>query len=104
MYFEAEFRLPLLKRKEIVLIWELDGKPLGFSSVNKIIFGREAYMHLHILREDMRNCSYRVACVMKSAALYFDTISLMPLFYDASGKLIRKNIVFSPKSLQLRGT
>ncbi len=36
------------EKKSYCIIWLVDGSPVGHSNVNKIIFGEEASMHLHI--------------------------------------------------------
>src|ERR1700722_20418759 len=38
-------------KKSYCLIWVVDEKPIGHSNVNKIVFGSEAFMHLHIWYE-----------------------------------------------------
>src|SRR5437762_10286855 len=41
-------------KKSYCIIWQVDNKPIGHSNINKIIFGQEAYMHLHIWYADIR--------------------------------------------------
>ena len=36
------------EKKSYCIIWLLDDEPIGHSNVNRILFGEEAYMHLHI--------------------------------------------------------
>src|SRR5678816_4397964 len=40
------------EKKAYAIIWEIDGKAAGHSNVNKIIFGKEAYMHLHLWNDN----------------------------------------------------
>src|SRR4051812_4849628 len=40
------------EKKSYCIIWLIDDKPVGHSNVNKIIFGEEAYMHLHLWHAD----------------------------------------------------
>ena len=44
----------LEERPSYCLIWENDGVPIGHCNVSKIVFGKEAYMHLHIWKKEDR--------------------------------------------------
>src|SRR5579863_5466696 len=52
---ERDEARPLGERENYALVWELDGHAVGFSSLDHIIFGHEAFMHLHILDESLRH-------------------------------------------------
>ena len=43
-----DFSLPIQDKKFYYVLWELNHQPVGHSNINKIIFGQEAYMHLHL--------------------------------------------------------
>lgn len=45
---------PYADRQSYCLVWLLNGEPVGHSNVNKIIYGQEAYMHLHLWVDDVR--------------------------------------------------
>jgi hypothetical protein len=45
---------PYEEKQSYCIIWLLDGKPVGHSNINKIIFGEEASMHLHLWNHDVR--------------------------------------------------
>jgi hypothetical protein len=36
---------------------------IGFSTADKIVFGQEAFMHLHIVNPDLRQIGYGTKCV-----------------------------------------
>ena len=36
------------EKRSYCIIWMMNERPIGHSHFNKIIFGEEAYMHLHI--------------------------------------------------------
>ena len=42
------------KTNSFYLIWELDGKPVGHSNINKISFKKQAFMHLHLWNVEKR--------------------------------------------------
>ncbi|THB74396.1 MAG: hypothetical protein D3926_22165 [Desulfobacteraceae bacterium] len=46
------------EKKFYYVIWELDGCPVGHSNINKITFGKEAYMHLHLWDPMVRSNGY----------------------------------------------
>jgi hypothetical protein len=39
---------PLPEREYHYLVWEVDDRPVGHCNINKITFGRDAYLHLHL--------------------------------------------------------
>ena len=43
------------EKQAYAIIWEMNGQPIGHSNVNKIDFGEEAFMHLHIWQPEHRN-------------------------------------------------
>src|SRR5688572_4798783 len=49
-----EYQKPLADKKFYYVIWQLNGSVVGHSNINKIIFGEEAYMHLHMWQGDNR--------------------------------------------------
>lgn len=42
------------EKKACFVAWIYNGEPVGHSYINKIRFGKEAYIHLHIWRPDLR--------------------------------------------------
>ena len=78
---------PLRDRSAYYTVWESDGKPIGHSNVNKIVFGHEAYMHLHLWNPDERHRGWGVPLVRRSLALFFEQLELRDVFcepYDAN--------------------
>ncbi len=78
--YQEDYSLPLEKRKGMQLLWLGDGKPVGFSSADKIQFGQKANMHLHVLEAEDRNTGIGTECVLRSAALYFELLKLERLY------------------------
>lgn len=77
-----ELALPINQRPGLVLLWLMDGRPVGFSSCDNIKFGDRATMHLHMLTEDGRNKGIGTVFVRKSVAYYFDKLQLEALFSE----------------------
>src|SRR5690349_8156678 len=45
---EEQLRLPYNEKQSYATIWLIDNIPVGHCNINKIVFGSEAYMHLHL--------------------------------------------------------
>lgn len=83
-------------RSFFYLIWLLKKKPVGHSNINKIKFGEEAYMHLHLWRDDKREkgigfefmklCLPYFLTTFKLKRLYCEPYALNP----APNKMLKK--------------
>ena len=80
--YEDEFAQPVEKRTTFTLVWELDNEAVGFSSADRIVFGQEAFMHLHVVRPELRRLGLGTAFVQRSAETYFDVFQLVRLFCE----------------------
>jgi RimJ/RimL family protein N-acetyltransferase len=81
-FYEGDYARPVDERANCSLIWELDGTTVGFSSADRIVFGSEAYMHLHILDPSERRAGLGAQFVRLSAAEYFRVLRLERLFSE----------------------
>lgn len=79
-FYETDYARPISQRLNYSLIWELEHEPVGFSSSDQITFGVQAFMHLHILKPELRKSGLGEAYVRLSAAHYFDVLELQRLF------------------------
>jgi RimJ/RimL family protein N-acetyltransferase len=70
------------EKKYYCLIWLLDGKAIGHSNVNKIIFGQEAFMHLHIWENGIRKKGIGRALVKMSLPLFFKNMELKKIYCE----------------------
>jgi RimJ/RimL family protein N-acetyltransferase len=80
--YEYDYSQPIESRRSFAVIWALEGRPIGFSSVDKIRYGKEAYMHLHIVEPSFRRSGYGSACVQQSVDIYFDMLKLDRLYCE----------------------
>ena len=76
------FALPIEARNFFGIVWEIDGRAAGWSSADKIVFGQEAYMHLHVLDPERRGQGNGTFFVRESAKIYFDTLRIKRLFCE----------------------
>ena len=72
----------LKKKKSYCLIWEYDDKKVGHSNVNKIIFGKEAYMHLHLWIPDTRAKGFGTDYAKESIPVFFNNLQLQKLYCE----------------------
>lgn len=78
----AQIQLPYSQKQSYCSIWELNGNPVGHCNVNKIVFGEEAYMHLHIWYAAERKMGLGVQCIQKSLALFFKNLQLKKIYCE----------------------
>lgn len=72
----------VMEKKFFYVIWLLNAVPIGHSSINKIIFGKEAYMHLHMWESNKRQKGMGVEFIKMSVPYYFDTFKLRKLYCE----------------------
>ncbi len=90
-YYEEDFARPLAERETYNLAWELDGRLVGFSSTDKIEFGEQAFMHLHIVEEPDRRRGLGTEFVRRSVEEYFRTLELRRLFCQPNAYNVAPN-------------
>ena len=70
------------EKKSYCIIWEINGEAVGHSNVNKIVFGEEAYMHLHLWKEGNRTKGFGAALVKMTLPYFFHNLKLKNLFCE----------------------
>lgn len=71
---------PVGSKKLYYVIWEINDIPVGHSNINNIIFGEEAYMHLHMWHSHNRNKGDGSYFIKKFIYYYFQKFKLQKLF------------------------
>jgi len=66
----------------VLVIWLSDDQPIGFSTSDKIIYGEQANMHLHVIDPGRRHQGAGAECVRRSVDLYFEQLQLKRLFCE----------------------
>ncbi len=69
-------------KKSYCIIWQVDGKPIGHSNINKIVFGKEAYMHLHIWRPEERKKGLGTSFIKLTLPWFFEKYKLKKLYCE----------------------
>jgi RimJ/RimL family protein N-acetyltransferase len=70
------------QKKSYCIIWLVDNKPVGHSNINKIIFGEEAYMHLHLWTTGTRQKGLGTTFVKLTLPYYFENFRLKTLYCE----------------------
>ena len=78
----SQIRIPMEKRKSYFLTWLINGEPVGCSNLNQIVFGKQAFMHLHLYHGDNRQKGIGTEFVKKSLPFYFENLHLQQLFCE----------------------
>ncbi len=79
---ENQLKTPYPKKQGYCIIWELDGQAVGHCNTNKIIFGQEAYMHLHLWNSPHRRKGMGEQLVRKSLFYFFKNLEIKVLYCE----------------------
>jgi RimJ/RimL family protein N-acetyltransferase len=80
--YAQDVALPLPQRKGYALVWELDGEPVGFSTLDRLEVGHEARMHLHVTDPARRHAGLGTEFVRRSVDHYFGVLDLQRIFCE----------------------
>jgi RimJ/RimL family protein N-acetyltransferase len=89
--YELDFAQPIEKRRNVLVLWESEATPIGFSSADKIVYGAQAYMHLHVVQPNKRQSGFGEVCVRKSVEIYFDLLKLERLYCEPNAFNVAPN-------------
>lgn len=77
-----QLRQSIPDKKSYCIIWEVDGIPVGHSNINKIQFGQEAYMHLHMWNPSLRQKGMGTELVLMTLPFFFENYQLETLYCE----------------------
>lgn len=77
-----QLSLPVEKKQSYCLIWEVEGQAVGHCNVNKIVYGQEAYMHLHLWDRKIRKKGLGTELVRMSLGIFFEKLQLKNLYCE----------------------
>ena len=89
--FRLETTRPIEQRATIFVIWLADDRPIGFSTSDKIRYGEQANMHLHVTDPERRHQGHGTECVRRSADIYFERLKLKRLFCEPNAFNVAPN-------------
>ena len=73
---------PYPEKQSYAIVWLIDGEPSGHSNINKINFGDEAYMHLHLWNNQSRKKGMGTELVKMTLPNYFNNFNLKNLYCE----------------------
>ena len=82
IFLTKQLALPIQEKQSFCIIWLLDGKAIGHSNINNIIYGKEAYMHLHIWEDAIRKNGLGVSWIKMTVPIFFNKYKLQDLFCE----------------------
>ncbi|WP_198517174.1 GNAT family N-acetyltransferase [Tenacibaculum sp. SZ-18] len=77
---EQQITTPIQEKKSYALIWEENGVQIGHTNANNILFGKEAFMHLHVWDTSKRKKGLGNNLIKKSLPFYFKNLEIETLF------------------------
>ena len=77
-----QLRQSMEEKQSYCIIWQAEGRPVGHCNVNKIIFGEEAYMHLHLWEAGVRTRGLGSALVKMTLPYFFNNLKLKKLYCE----------------------
>ena len=90
-YYEGDYRRPIERRREYALAWELNGKVIGFTTADRIRYGEEAFMHLHLIDATRRDAGLGARFVALSVPRYFEALALERLLCEPNALNVAPN-------------
>lgn len=79
---QKQLQTPIPDKPSFCLIWEANGLPSGHCNINKIVFGKEAFMHLHLWQTTDRQRGMGEHLVRLSLPFFFDLYELQNLYCE----------------------
>ena len=73
---ENQIELPYDQKAALAIVACIDSKTIGHCNVNRIEFGNQAHMHLHIWHPDYRKQGFGKKMVEQALAIFFDRLNL----------------------------
>lgn len=81
-FYAHECAKPAPDRSTVLVVWEVDGLQIGFSTADKIVYGERANMHLHVVDPGHRGSGVGSRAVHETVAFYFEALALERLFCE----------------------
>ena len=75
----------------VLLVWLLGDRRIGFSTADKIRYGEQANMHLHVIEPERRQQGVGAECVRRSVDIYFQRLGLKRLYCEPNAFNVAPN-------------
>jgi len=70
------------EKKAYAIVWLMNNEAIGHCNVNKITFGEEATMHLHIWKQDARQKGIGTSLVKQTLPYFYNNLHLKKLWCE----------------------
>jgi len=70
------------EKKSYCIIWQVDDNPVGHCNVNPVLFGKEAYMHLHLWNMGEREKGFGTELIKMTVPHFFENLQLEQLYCE----------------------
>jgi RimJ/RimL family protein N-acetyltransferase len=90
-FYEEDYSLPLEMRSNYSLVWEIDEVVVGFSTVDNLEYGKQAFMHLHIVHGSHRGRGVGTQFVKRSVLMYLSTLKLRRIYCQPNAYNVAPN-------------
>lgn len=97
----ADLRRNDREKKTFHVAWIHNGEPVGHSNINKIIFGEEAYIHLHMWRPILRKAGIGTEFFVQSTQMFIDRFRLKRLICEPWAENLAPNRVLLKAGFKL---
>lgn len=98
---EFELNKPYAEKEFYYVIWLLDNLPIGHSNINKIEFGKDATMHLHLWKNDKRKNGLGFDFLRLTIPYYFKNFKLEKLICEPYSENVAPNKVLKKLGFEL---
>lgn len=79
---QQQLSLSYKEKLSYAVIWLVNGQPSGHSNINKIIYGKEAFMHLHLWNSKNRRKGFGTEMVKMTIPYFFKNYKLEKLICE----------------------
>ncbi|HTA28729.1 MAG TPA: GNAT family protein [Bacteroidia bacterium] len=70
------------EKQSYCIIWEVDGKAMGHCNINPVVFGEEAFIHLHLWKSDIRKKGIGTELVKMTLPYFFNNMQLKKIYCE----------------------
>lgn len=81
-YLTAQCETPVEQRDSYCIIWQKNNIPIGHSNTRPTIFGKEAFMHLHLWNKETRRKGFGYELVKLTLPCFFENLKLKDLYCE----------------------
>lgn len=99
-----QIEMPIKEKQSYALIWLINGEPIGHCNVNQIEFGQQAFMHLHLWKQENRRKGVGMVLLRKSVQCFFEKLHLQRLFCEPYALNPAPNRILEKMNFELEKT